>query len=413
MIAYLSEKIRYRSGEDVVRVLVLDANQRAALAIVRSLGRRGLHIITADRYGRTLAGASKFAAGNLVYPDIEKNQNQFLGWLDVAVVENAVDVIIPVTEISVDVVTRNRHRWQQCSIPFAEVASVDELSDKVRLYEVAMSVGVPVPRSVVIRTAADLKVAEDEIGFPCILKPRRSRLFVDGIWRDTAVRRANSSAELHELFGNEPGLTDLPILYQEFIPGHGAGVFALYRGGKPCAWFAHRRLREKPPSGGVSVLSESIEVPEELASLSKQLLDRVGWEGVAMIEYRVDPQGAPYLMEINARFWGSLQLAVDAGVDFPALLLEQIAPGHERAANRLIPGRRLRWMLGDLDRLWLVLKSRRGGGWQVAREMAAFLKPDLSGRLRHEVFRWDDPGPALVELIRYIRLLHSDRYARL
>ncbi len=41
-----------------------------------------------------------------------------------------------------------------------------------------------------------------------------------------------------------------------------------------------------------------------------------------MVEFKADARtGTPYLMEINGRFWGSLQLAIDAGVDFPAILV--------------------------------------------------------------------------------------------
>src|SRR5678815_1154177 len=86
--------------------------------------------------------------------------------------------------------------------------------------------------------------------------------------------------------------------------------------------FAHRRIREKPPSGGVSVLSESVAADPETVRKSLALLSALDWNGTAMVEYKQDRvTGQRYLMEINGRFWGSLQLAIDAGVDFPALLV--------------------------------------------------------------------------------------------
>ena len=57
--------------------------------------------------------------------------------------------------------------------------------------------------------------------------------------------------------------------------------------------------------------------PEEKQRLKQELLDELNWHGVAMVEFKVTEDGTPYLMEINTRFWGSLQLAIDAGVDFP------------------------------------------------------------------------------------------------
>ena len=106
-----------------------------------------------------------------------------------------------------------------------------------------------------------------------------------------------------------------PLLIQQRIVGPGTGIFLLVWDGTVRAVFAHRRLREKPPSGGVSVYSESIAAKPDLVERSRLLLERMKWNGIAMIEYKLDAStGVPYLMEVNGRFWGSLQLAIDAGV---------------------------------------------------------------------------------------------------
>lgn len=386
----------------MLRALVLDADQRAALAVVRSLGAHGLTVLTADSTRRTLAGASRFASVSLVHPDMEENPAGFLGWLESALLQYQIDVLLPVTEISTDLVVRHRDRWPLVVLPFAPIALVDALSDKVNLYRIAIENDVVVPRSVIIESTADLDRALHEIGFPCILKPHRSRVLIDGTWRGTTVRRADSEEELWRLIATDPGLQQRPLLYQELIPGRGAGVFALYRDGKPVTWFAHRRLREKPPQGGVSVLSESVVPQPDLVEQSQKLLDAVGWEGIAMVEFRVAPDGRAYLMEINARFWGSLQLAIDAGIDFPALLLEEQLPASRTASRNLRPGCRLRWVLGDVDRLWLIFKQYQVLGFStVMREVLGFLRPDLSGKTRWEVFRLHDPKPGIREAIRY------------
>ncbi len=123
------------------------------------------------------------------------------------------------------------------------------------------------------------------------------------------------------------------------MPGPGVGVFLLLWEGKLRAAFAHRRLREKPPSGGVSVYRESIALDPVLLERSRRLLESFGWQGVAMVEYKIDERtGTPILMEINGRFWGSLQLAVDAGVDFPRLLIECAEGRCARGAGQLSGG---------------------------------------------------------------------------
>jgi len=91
-------------------------------------------------------------------------------------------------------------------------------------------------------------------------------------------------------------------------------------GGRVLALFTHRRLREYPPSGGASTLRESAR-DAALEDAAVRLLRHIGWTGVAMVEFKRRQDGF-HLMEINPRFWGSLALAVDAGVNFPLLLVK-------------------------------------------------------------------------------------------
>ena len=120
-------------------------------------------------------------------------------------------------------------------------------------------------------------------------------------------------------------------------------------------------------------------------------------------EFKVAEDGTPYLMEVNTRFWGSLQLAIDAGVDFPYLLY-QLACGKQPApVASYKTGNRLRWLLGDMDNLYLTLKDR--GNYSTGHKLGAilhFMTPSLF-RTRHEVNRLHDMGPFWCELRQYFR----------
>jgi predicted ATP-grasp superfamily ATP-dependent carboligase len=171
--------------------------------------------------------------------------------------------------------------------------------------------------------------------------------------------------------------------------------------GRLRAAFAHRRLREKPPTGGVSVLSESVALDPQLLGQAERILEALKWHGVAMVEFKRDARdGVARLLEINGRFWGSLQLAVDAGVDFPHLLYRLAVDGDVEPVLTYDVGVRLRWWLGDLDQLLLRLRhpDRPGGRRAAIRE---FLAP-AGKRTRTEVLRRDDPGPGAVELAQYM-----------
>jgi predicted ATP-grasp superfamily ATP-dependent carboligase len=123
-----------------------------------------------------------------------------------------------------------------------------------------------------------------------------------------------------------------------------------------------------------------------------------------MVEFKVSSDGTPYLMEINGRFWGSLQLAIDAGVDFPYLLY-QLAIGLPVApVEQYKIGVKSRWLLGDLDHLYLQLKAPRQkvSLAEKLKSMARFCLPYQRG-MRYEINRLHDLGPFLFELRSYLR----------
>jgi predicted ATP-grasp superfamily ATP-dependent carboligase len=378
-----------------MKVLVLDANQRSALAATRSLGRAGFIVATADERTHTLAGASRWSAQALVYPSPYRDADAFAAW---AAAELAgFDAALPMTEVTTDLLLRQRARWPDLVLPFPDIAVVDGLSNKIELFVRARELGIRVPRSVIVQHPQDVDGAVAEIGLPAMLKPARSRIRRGAGFLSTSVLRVQDARELAAAM-QRPEFGEMPFLFQEVVEGPGQGIFALYRNGEAVAFFAHRRLREKPPAGGVSVYSESCLPDPQLQASAARLLADAGWHGVAMVEFK-----GRYLMEVNARFWGSLQLAIDAGVDFPRLLLEpSLRGGAGSEPPRYRCGRRLRWFLGDLDRLYLVVRD--SGLRRAAEDVARFLAPD-PGRTRHEVFRWQDPKPAVREFAQYLRAL--------
>ena len=104
------------------------------------------------------------------------------------------------------------------------------------------------------------------------------------------------------------------------MKGDKVGGFYLFnKYGELVARFCHRRLLETP--GGISALCESYYHKKALMN-GLILLKHLRWKGVAMAEFIIRTDGTPMLLEVNPRFWGSLPLAILAGVDFPRLLVE-------------------------------------------------------------------------------------------
>jgi len=385
-------------------VLVLDGNQRSALAVVRSLGARGVRVIVAEVVERSLAGSSRFCSRRAVYASPSTDPDRFADDVANLARVHGVGVILPITDVTTGIILRNREQFIGSVLPFPDWDTYDRMTNKNTLLTVAAAAGVRTPATICIASRDDLKTQAGAIRYPAVLKPVYSKVCLNNGWVGTNVLYVDNLRQLEDVTANLPWFGTVPMLIQQRIEGEGQGVFALCDHGRVLVWFAHRRLREKPQTGGVSVLSESIALPETLRLRTERMLSRVKWHGVAMIEYKLDRDGVPYLIEVNGRFWGSLQLAVDAGVDFPWLLY-QMAIGRkiEPSASYEV-GRRLRWLLGDIDRLYLILKDRHLSAVSKLREVFGFMRIFRFG-MRYEVNRFSDPFPFLHELRDYLRAL--------
>jgi predicted ATP-grasp superfamily ATP-dependent carboligase len=384
----------------VKRVLVLDANQRSALAAIRSLGRRGIPVVAADEVGRTLGGASRYCRETGTYPSAYSDPDGFVDAVRTTVRARVIDIVLPMTEVTTELLLRHRGELGPVTVPFGSLEAFERLNDKRQLASLARLLDVPTPRTLVVESRDALAAVAEVVGFPVVLKPYRSRIPTASGWLPGEVRYARSARELEELVhGREPFRTH-PFLVQEYVAGQGCGVFALYEHGRAFTFFAHRRLRERPPSGGVSVVSESVGVDAQLQQMVQRLLDHVGWHGVAMVEFKITPHGRACVLEVNPRFWGSLQLAIDAGVDFPWLLYRLADGPLPSPPDGYRVGVKTRWLLGDIDHLYLRLRDARDvrSRW---RAVSAFLQP-LGPGTRHEVDRWDDWGPFMTELWQYV-----------
>lgn len=390
----------------MARVVVTDGEERSALAVVRSLGRAGHEVHVCSPGGRSLAGRSRFARSDTAVPDPLRAPDDFVRAVREIVTGRKVDVLLPVTDRSIPPVLRSGDLVQATEVPFPSYETYRAVSDKARLLEAAGRAGVRAPRTRRVETREEVDaLARDEpspdvLPPPFVVKPALSVAGEEGRRFQTSVTYAEDREQLLSRLRALPRAA-YPVLVQEYVRGWGEGVFLLRWEGETLATFAHRRIREKPPSGGVSVYRESVAAPPELVAASERLLDAFGWRGVAMVEYRrSEDTGEPYLMEVNARFWGSLQLAVDAGVDFPGLLVEAALGRHPDPVVEYRTGVRCRWWWGDVDHL---LARWRGDGTPGDGEarprlasLADFLVLWRPGD-RSEVFRWSDPRPFLAE----------------
>lgn len=385
-----------------MKILVTDGDTRPALAVTRALGQLGHEVIVAAERHPSLASVSRYCSRQETYPSLQREPGAFAAKVSAIASRYSVDVVLPVTEITTLLLAEGRQLLPpNCTTPLPATESIRIANDKAQVLRLADEVGVPTPTTIVADSASALPSVE-RLSFPIVVKPARSRVRMADCWMSTSVSYAHDPDELSRRLASLPPHA-FPVLLQERIIGPGVGVFACFQDGHPIALFSHRRLREKPPSGGISVLCESVPLDSIATDHAVRLLARLDWRGVAMVEFKRDHRdGSLRLMEINGRLWGSLQLAIDAGVNFPALQLAVARGLDVPLTAEYRNGVRSRWLGGDLDVLMMtMLRSQRDldlPDRSVSRVgvLVNFLK-FLGKDLHYEIERPDDWRPARLE----------------
>ena len=332
-------------SHDKPRVLVLDGMWNKTLAVVRSLGSKGFFVAVGEKTRFATSLFSKYCNRRIIYPSPVEKSGEFLKWLENELKQYRYDVVIP-TELSTQkLLTDHLQRFSAyCKIPFANSELCMKLQDKAVLMEFARLKGVDIPRTYIVHDLADLEEVIEKIDFPAVIKPRASSGSRGIVY---VKNKSEFKCSYESVHMNYP----FPII-QEFIPkGGGAlGVGLLLNNTSDVrASFVYRRLREYPVEGGPSTLRESIK-RDDVRIIAENLLKDLKWTGVAHVEFVIDPRDLkPRLLEVNPRFWGSLSLAIEAGVDFPYLLYQLAVKGDIDPVHDYRTGVMCRFVLpGDL-----------------------------------------------------------------
>ncbi|MBI4259737.1 MAG: ATP-grasp domain-containing protein, partial [Actinobacteria bacterium] len=235
-------------------VLLLDAERRWAVPVVRSLGRHGVRVLCASTERLAAASASRFSAGRVRCPPAD--HPDFAGWLDRTIDARGTGMVLGLAEPTLFRLLDLRDRiGGRAVLPYPDRAAFEAVADKAVSTELAREAGLAVPFTVAPRTVDEGLRLLRGFRYPCVVKPRTS----SGA-RGFTVLHGPDEAHRYAAVHAEHG----PALIQEMIlDGTAVGVSFLYDGeGRRRATFAHRRLREFPATGGNCTLAESISPPE-------------------------------------------------------------------------------------------------------------------------------------------------------
>jgi predicted ATP-grasp superfamily ATP-dependent carboligase len=301
------------------KILTTDPEKRIGLYAIRYLGRAGADITSINNYldnKKPIGFYSKY-----LNHAVNLNNNEFYNGLEEFLRNNAhkYDILIPIDISKMLCVLDTQHKYGipgKHLLPSRE--SIVTANDKSLLYSHLKRFGILSPQTLSNLSLKELDQKAKHFKYPCIIKFRGDSRKTH--WKpDERYTIVNTPGQLIAEYRRMHDIEAFPII-QEFIHGRGYGYFALFdKDRKLKAEFCHKRIREYPLSGGPSSCCESY-YNKELIAIGRKVLDSLEWRGLAMVEFKYDEHAKIfYVLEVNGRYWGSLPLAVESGVNFPVL----------------------------------------------------------------------------------------------
>jgi predicted ATP-grasp superfamily ATP-dependent carboligase len=311
----------------LARILVLDGHSAAALALIRSAGRAG-HCVAVGANEGIFAPAklSRYCQCTFDYPVSTNDASAFVNSILEFARSQSINLVVPVTDWTLGPISKQRDRFVGlCRVALPSKLALGAVSDKHRTIKFAESLGITVPRTVLFESLHDLAQLE-AMNFPAVVKDRYSVRWNGDKAVFGAVSYAYSADELNKIVGERLRLAG-DVIVQEFVVGVGVGFSFFIAGGKAYLPFQWQRVREVDPRGSGSCARKSLPLDSILVSQSARLITEMGFEGIAMVEYKQTKEGKSVLMEINGRPWGSIGLPIACGIDYPRYLIEWCLDG--------------------------------------------------------------------------------------
>jgi predicted ATP-grasp superfamily ATP-dependent carboligase len=389
-------------------VLVTDPSGcQVALPIVRSLGKRNISTTLLTQNELVPSMFSCWHADRILCPPSYDNLEDFVGALRQIVMKRKYDTIFPLGDNSLFPISERRDLFTpylKLALPSHE--SVMKALDKSETLKAAEEIGIPTPKTFRPRNMTEVREISAKIQYPAVIKPRNSYVWGNnGKAIHSRPSYVKSPSELVSTYEKVDEDFSAPLI-QEYVPGHNISVAVLFDHGELKAACCIRVFRTMPVTGGTSVLRESVPIDPKLLKYTSDLLRSLRWHGVAEVEFRVDSRNlTPKLMEINARFWGSMNVAIKSGVDFPYLLYLLAMGEHMDPVFNYKSGVKYRWLDADEQNFRLILKSKQRPlnveSTDKANAVFRFLK-FYEKNLHYDGFSVSDPLPFFMNEAFYV-----------
>jgi predicted ATP-grasp superfamily ATP-dependent carboligase len=363
------------------------------LAIVRTLGRKGVRVMGVEADARQFGRSSRYLRGTISLNGSHGDDDLLNELIALGKQLPTPAVLFPTTDDYVTFVSRHAEELQPYFLFPTPRVPLHEMVDKRTMQTLVERCQLPAPKTYFPRDADDVRQIAREVAFPCVIKPIYSlswrRKDMESVVGHHKVIKANSAQELEEHYATlaegEPRL-----MIQELVCGEDSRMheFSAYcnERSEVVGAFVGRKLRLHPPEFGSASLVVSVWEPA-LVERVAQFLQNIGYRGLCNIEFKKDARDNEFkFIELNARYGLWDCLGIKCGMDLPWIAY------CDMTGQPLPPQRDYRigvkWLYLEKD-IYAFLRCRRSGELTVSQWLAS-----LRGEKQHALFAWDDPAPA-------------------
>lgn len=295
------------------------------MAVIRSLGRKGVPVIALHYQNSEMAQASKYVRQRVWVPDVRTSEDEFISFLLDKAKEWKGSLLLPCGEFELAAISKHKSELQSAYVVAApEWELAEKTTVKKHTYRLAEKLGIPSPKTMVPESTDDIDKFKSDISYPCLIKPCEAHKFYEIF--GCKMFQVDNEEQLYTSF-NKTSQAGLEVMIQELIPGDdtcGVNYNSYFVNGAPVAEFTAEKVRIHPPKFGSPRVLLSKWIPE-IIEPGRALLKELGFYGFSCSEFKRDIRDGVYkFMEINSRSNLSGSLAVKCGIDFPWIIYRHL-----------------------------------------------------------------------------------------
>ena len=328
------------------RILILDGYSRNSLAILRSLGPKGYlcDIVVQPHPVRFYSSVEKALRSRYARKVhfIEKRSEEYIKDQLLTILQNnAYACLMAGGTFYSNLISKFKQELSRHTRVLSESHEKMQLvHDKNTCLKMAAQLGVPVPKTYIARNEEVLQQIAEETDGNVIVK------LSDSFASKGLIKFTDGPQHLVEAYKREYGFNhkeNLPLI-QQLVEGELIDSTAFSLNGDPKAILTQKRELTAWLEGGGGIVNITNDIPA-IKAHTATILNHLKWTGHIEMDWMYNEKtGECYLLEINPKFWGTTQLTISAGFDYPLWYVQHALGEPLKFPAEYRTGLRYRWL---------------------------------------------------------------------